>query len=813
MDLTTAIKHIIDGNAVIIMGAGASHGATNAFGDFPSGSKLAESLYDSCNITPDDKNDLQDAAQTFEEMHSAAELIREIRIHLTCASFAPYHSTIYSQPWRRYYTTNYDDVALLAAKANGVNIFPVTLSSDFNRYYKQDRLCIHINGYLGNLNETTLHTEFKLTADSYLSHDYISNSQWGALLTDDLDAAKCIVILGLSLKYDLDLSRLLYAPELKAKTVIIDRPDLSPNSEAKLSRFGTVKKIGVSGFADEIENVSLTYTPSATDPLRKLYTCFEHEFHRASALSKAVPGDVYKLFFSGTYANELFYQTRGAYTGFVYRSKFHDIREAILGKKKYIFIHADMGNGKTASVQELRAWLSRKDFHVFTLVDINIINLVDEIQSICAIEAPCVVIIENYTSYMDVLRIFSRQPNDNVQFVFTARSAVNFSKMPDVFDQFSIKENESVVININKLGSADISRCVDLFDFYGAWGKNANLSNEEKRKFLKNRNHGNSKFQSIMLDVLKSDDMVNRIKSLVETIRSESKIYHEAVIVILITQVMNLRISAKDIEKVTGQSIVTDAKFRANPAIQELLDFRNGRQSFVMKSSVTSNLILREIAGPEMIIDALNNLALYAVTYKRIAKYSSLLNDIISFSHISSFLNEYHDSAAFLASYYDKLSEIEYYRSSNFFWLQYAISCIEVSEYQRAQKYLDNAYGLIPEGFVPFQINNQQARLYLEEILSNTTKNPLDNFKKAHRLLMLPIVSVKDNEFNVIKLFGHYTRKEFKARLNTEELKAFHGLACKEAYNRLTSFVGKHHEYMPELRDLSRSLLKSAFKP
>lgn len=472
-----------------------------------------------------------------------------------------------------------------------------------------------------------------------------------------------------------------------------------------------------------------------------------------------------------------------------------------------------MGNGKTASVQDLRAWISKKDFHVFTLTDSNMLNLTDEIQSICAIDAPCVVIIENYTSYMDVLRTFSHQPTDNIQFVFTARSAVNLSKMPDVFDLFSIKENESVTININKLSTADISRCVDLFDLYGAWGKTASLPNEEKRKFLKNRNHGNSKFQSIMLDVLQSDDMVKRIKSLVDTIRSESKAYHEAVIVILITQVMNLRISAKDIEKVTGQSIATDAKFRANPAIQELLDFHDGRRSFVIKSSVTSNLILRKIAKPEMIINALNNLALYAVNYKRIAKYSSLLNDIISFSHISSFLRGYHDSTAFLASYYDKLSEIEYYRFSNFFWLQYAISCIEVSEYQRAQRYLDNAYGLIPDGFVPFQINNQQARLYLEEILSNVAKNPLDNFKRAHKLLMLPIVSAKDNEFNVIKLFGHYTRKEFKARLNTKELKAFHGLACREAYNRLTAFVGKHREYMPELGDLSRSLLKSAFKP
>ena len=53
--------------------------------------------------------------------------------------------------------------------------------------------------------------------------------------------------------------------------------------------------------------------------------------------------------------------------------------------------------------------------------------------------------------------------------------------------------------------------------------KNSRLSNEDKHKYLKNKNHGNSKFQSIMIDVLKSDDMVKRIKSLVDTIQTESK--------------------------------------------------------------------------------------------------------------------------------------------------------------------------------------------------------------------------------------------------------------------------------------------------
>mgnify|MGYP001782869110 CR=1 FL=1 len=116
MELNVGIKHIIDGNAIIIMGAGASYGAKNAFGDFPSGSRLASELYKKCDIDPDDENDLQDASQCYEERFSTSSLISEIRTLLTCSSFTKSHTTIYSLPWMRYYTTNYDDVAMLIEK-------------------------------------------------------------------------------------------------------------------------------------------------------------------------------------------------------------------------------------------------------------------------------------------------------------------------------------------------------------------------------------------------------------------------------------------------------------------------------------------------------------------------------------------------------------------------------------------------------------------------------------------------------------------------------------------------------------------------
>lgn len=811
MDIEAGIKHILDGNAVIIMGSGASYGAKNASGEFPSGAVLAKSLYAKLNVTPEDEYDLQDAAQLYEEQNSASELIREIRSCLNCVSFQPYHVSIYGKPWMRYYTTNYDNVALLAAREAGTEITPVTLSAHLKNYREKQHLCVHINGHIDRLDEKTLHSEFKLTAGSYLSGEYITNSEWGALLSDDLEAAKCIVIVGLSLRYDLDLGRLLYSPEIKEKTIIIDRPDLPENAYNKLARFGSVYAIGISDFADEINKIAATYTPQNRNPLTEAYTCFEHEYHRPCSFEEATPADVFSLFFSGTYRDKLFHTKNGKYTAFIERTQSQKIKEALMSGKSYIFIHSNMGNGKTACIHELRAWLSQRDYHVFSLANTNLARLSLEISSICSIDSPCVVIIENYLSYMDVLHIFSRQNHSNIQFIFTARSSVNFSRMPDVLDLFAVSENESAVIAVDKLSSDDINRCVAIFDRYGAWGRLVKLPFDMKRRRLTARNHGNREFQSIMLDVLDSEEMAERVKAIVSAIENESQGYHDALILVLITQAMNLRISVTDIEKMLSLSIITDARFRMNVAVQELLSFTDMHKGFAIHSPVTSSYILQKIAKPDIIVNSLYNLAQYAIKYCHLPRYSTLLNEIISFSHISTLMPKRQNPSGFLASYYDKLGMLEYYRTSNFFWLQYAISCIEIKDFLRAQKYLNNAYGLAPKDFVPFQINNQQARLYLEQIIANESTNPFDNFQEAHRILMLPIVSEKDNEYNVVKLFGYYTRKEFRSRMVTPELQEFYRQACKDAYNRLSVFMNKNPTYRANFQDLSQKLLKGSF--
>lgn len=261
-------------------------------------------------------------------------------------------------------------------------------------------------------------------------------------------------------------------------------------------------------------------------------------------------------------------------------------------------------------------------------------------------------------------------------------------------------------------------------------------------------------------------------------------------------------------EHILDLTISSDALFRSNPAILELISFDSDGK-ITMKSSVTARYILQKVSTPETVITALNSVATYAAKYPSIAKFSQVLTSIISYSHIHSFLRGFRDSDRVILSYYDELSKLSYYEQSNFFWLQYAIACIEIKRFDRAQRYLDTAYGLIPEDFVPFQINNQQARFYLESILCGNSLNPLKDFEAAHKLLMLPISSPNDNEYNVVQLFGYYCRKRMQLVMADKEYREVYKAACKDAHNRISQFTKNHPMYERYLRDLKFKLMRA----
>lgn len=212
MDNNELFAKICEGNAILITGSGAHINVETPDGNkFLNGKQLARYLYINAGIPEDEiDDDISNAAQTYMELKSANSLVEELKLLFNVGKIQNEHINLYNQNWKRIYTTNYDMVPMLATKeAGNKRIYPVTLSTKYNKQLLDKKLCIYINGYIDNLNEDTLSAEFKLTEDSYMKTTSFLKNHWGEIFNEDLETSSAIVVVGLSLEYDLDLKRFL----------------------------------------------------------------------------------------------------------------------------------------------------------------------------------------------------------------------------------------------------------------------------------------------------------------------------------------------------------------------------------------------------------------------------------------------------------------------------------------------------------------------------------------------------------------------------------------------------------------------------
>jgi hypothetical protein len=136
MEVDRALEHVLDGDAILFVGAGFSLGATNLRGEpFKDAKQLAASLGQRAGLGPDFPLDL--VTEQFIAMFGEDELIAELQKEYTAQTVAPYHLIYADLQWRRLYTTNYDNILETAAIRQGRRINPVTPAADIRSLPKE----------------------------------------------------------------------------------------------------------------------------------------------------------------------------------------------------------------------------------------------------------------------------------------------------------------------------------------------------------------------------------------------------------------------------------------------------------------------------------------------------------------------------------------------------------------------------------------------------------------------------------------------------------------------------------------------------
>lgn len=188
--LDQLLDHVIDGRAILFVGAGFSLGAVNLRGvSFKTGAQLAGHFSLQVDLPPG--TPLDDAAEEFANRKSVSALIKELELEFTSKSIAPAHQSLMQFPWKRIYTTNYDNVLETAAHQAGKRLRAVTLKDNIREIPTDSPVCVHFNGYVGDLTTSTVWSDVKLTDTSYLTSS-VANSPWSVLFRQDMESARVV---------------------------------------------------------------------------------------------------------------------------------------------------------------------------------------------------------------------------------------------------------------------------------------------------------------------------------------------------------------------------------------------------------------------------------------------------------------------------------------------------------------------------------------------------------------------------------------------------------------------------------------------
>ena len=728
MDLEEAIRYAWGGRSVLFAGAGFSRGAINLRGEpFKNGSQLAEHLAKMAGLPG--SVGLEDAAEEFLSTLGADALMAELQNEFKAKHILPTHRQVAEVPWKRIYTTNYDDVIEVAYSANGDSLTSITLSDNIRDIPKDVSLCVHLNGYAGRLSRETVSSDIKLTDTSYLTTT-VAESPWSVLFRQDLESAQSVFFVGYSI-WDLDIRRILFEHEgLKNKSFFVLGSSPDPAIARRATRFGTLLNQDTEQFASELTAGERVPRSEESGPIP--FCVQRYDVQPPS--EKLGDGFIFDLLLFGALREEFVWNTvHGGEQYCLVRNVVSIAMQRIDAGMSAVVLHSDLGNGKTVALEVLKCIAAEKQYSVYTITKHGD-SLYEELEQALSVAGKKLFVIDNYPEWLDVLGFFGTHAPHDASLVLSARTSAN-DVLVDRAAELLRTDNLSE-IGIDRLDPDELDWLIKYFNDYGLWGDLASWSPRKKLDYL--TRICDAQLHAVLIKLLESPQIQTRLGGLFEKLRGKKK-YAGVIVSILILTVLGEAPSPGTLIDLCGQAVL-DSEFRRDPVIRDLIDF--GASDLRMKSSVAAQFMLQRIVDPNLTLQSLISLAKAADKSANASRYYfNILKTLLRYNSLQAALPEKHRRRATLI-YYESIKGLSNTRRQPLFWLQYAIACLvdaeKAEDFERAAKYFKTAYSLGEERdfWNSFQIDNYYARFLLTRaIFLEDVSTCMAAFRDARKLL------------------------------------------------------------------------------
>ena len=711
MEVDQALELAIDGHALLFLGAGYSVGAVNKKGyPLKVGPELAHYLSTLSDLP--ERTSLEDAAEEFTQLHGDNALVDIIQEEFTVGNVTQSQIQIATIPWRRIYTTNYDNTFEESCSQSNRTCRPITISSrDSSRNNRptSEAQCIHLNGFVESLDSTKIGSELKLTDTSYLTAS-VGNSSLAALFRYDLSLARAVFFIGYSL-WDLDIRRLLHDSEnlvQKCFFIIGNHPDDATSRRA--ARFGTIVPKDTNEFANLLSSKKDNYSPQVPEAhigysIRK--------FALPESLRNQSDQAVFDLLLYGQLKPELVWSSLHEGEPYIHeRPNVQQTLDLINSGHRVLTVHSELGNGKTCFLESLKCKALEMGYDVYT-VSIRSTDIFRELDQILASTKKTILIVEEYSEWLDIVEYFSLNAKANSSLILTARNPIHDILIDDVCQIMGTSNIPEVSVDL--LTDADLNWLVEFFNRYGLWGGRAAWSPTRKLRYLQRECH--SQFSSVLMSLFESPQIAQRFERILNSL-TRQRDYYEILMSVMILAVVQKNSSIDLMIDIWGDTIL-DSRFKRDETVREFFDFPAGEVR--LRSATSAQFILKHVADANITVDTLIRMArAFDVGARFSDLHRRLFRDLMRFSTLQMLLPETQRTPAIIR-YYEGIKNLDRCRTNPQFWLQYAIACLTFEELEqtgtyigRSETYFRTAYSFASHvDYDTFRIDNHYARFLL----------------------------------------------------------------------------------------------------
>lgn len=660
--MTEALDRVLQdallGRAVLFLGAGAAHEASNAENDpLPVGNELAAEMCKELKLENHNYN-LTTIAGHFKRKKGAHELINFLKRKLTAHTIPSSLTNLISLPWRRIYTTNYDNIIESTIKSS--NVF--SINDDTKNIVRG--ACIHLNGRLSDVSLTSLDHDLVLTDWSYAQSELYS-SAWLNLFSSDVYSAPSILFAGYSMS-DLDITRAIVRQSaVAAKCAIVVRDHEDEIVTDTLSSYGKVYPTGMSYLYARLKQQQKLSPILKPELILDSFQDLSAENGQDTSHTPRAER-LYQQFIYGRIDEFKIVGNSDEDITIDRPSVVESLNQSTANGSNALVIHGGLGSGKTiAALLCARELLSKRITPYWAT---NRRNTEGDIDSIIDFHADSSVafIFDNYGKFLSEIEYCTkvRRPGDFI--ILTERTQKH--DLNDSYFQRVFSRNFSE-INLDKLNYDEIAKLDELLNFCGLWRDFAGWRAPNRIRHAQETLF--SSMSRILLDVVRSKELKERIDKEIDSVLSDKEAARLFVAALAINA-LQYDFWIRDWQAFFSVSSIQNVLSKHKNSISNFVNLTSSQ--WTTNSSLLSTELLRNVIGNNIIVDTLCDIFRRADMMKRHDQEMYYLKrDLMRYANIEQLINE-EGKATALKRYYVMIRGIGDTANISDYWLQYGMA-------------------------------------------------------------------------------------------------------------------------------------------